>query len=895
MIGRLRAMLRQLRTLVRKDAVEREQRAEMAFHVDMQAEQYLRAGMAPAEARRAAHVAFGGVERFREARRQASRVRLLDDLVADVRYGIRSLARRRGFTAAVTLTLGLGIGGTAAIFSVVDGLFLRAPAGTRDAERLRRVYIERNEGVVRTGPGGGSGSYLDYTALRDNLRGAAHVATDVAPRLVDLGRGAEAEQIRAGIVSANYFATLGVRPAAGRFFSAEEDGVEGTHPVVVVSHAFAERRLGGAAAAPGAALLLNGRSVTVLGVTEKAFTGLQATRTEAWAPTALAVSLGLMFEGWRAEAEMIAIDYVVRLRESVDGAALEREATGILTNLAEAHPGIDPTPVAHTSGITPAAGPGRSPAAFLSLLLAAVAGLVLIIACANVANLLLARGMTRRRETAVRLSLGATRGRVARQHLAESLVLAALGGAAGVALAFLGLALTRQFPLPAGAGRLDGRVLAFTATLSLATGLLFGLAPALRAGRVATVPALKESRLHQSVAAGRARRGLVALQVALCALLLVGAGLFIRSLGQVAAVDPGLDYAHVTRVSVDLGKAGFTPQEREAFYEAARARLDALPEVAATAMVHFHPFASSAYGIGWRLTGVEEPGFREGPYRNLASPGYFAAIGTRITAGRDFTAADRAGEPTAIVNERMARGLAPGGSALNLCVALGSQVNDGGCTRIVGVVEDYAHRFLEAADVPMIFLPRERDPTAITWGGPALIVRTRAPAAAAAAAVRAAVQGMRPDLPYVLAEPLTETVRASVLPYRLAATLFSIFGALALTLAAVGLYGVLGYFVAERTAEIGIRRSLGAPSAQVVRLVVRQGMVPVLAGLAVGLAAAWGATRVVGSLLFGVDARDPLTFAGAASFLLVVAALAALLPARRAAGVDPMTALRTDD
>lgn len=347
-------------------------------------------------------------------------------------------------------------------------------------------------------------------------------------------------------------------------------------------------------------------------------------------------------------------------------------------------------------------------------------------------------------------------------------------------------------------------------------------------------------------------------------------------------------------VNVNLQRAGYAPDERERFYEDATRRLAALPEVERSAIVHFAPFSGMAFGIGWDLPGVEDAAFDLGPYRNLAGPGYFAAAGTRVLAGREFGAADADGEPTAIVNERMARALAPEGRAVGLCVALAEQVKDGGCTRIVGVVENHRHRYLEEADIPMVFLPRERDPGAISWGGPTLVVRARGQAADAAASVRAALQGVRPDLPYVRVQPLDEAVRSDVLPYRLGATLFTLFGSLALTLAAVGLYGVLSYFVTERTGEIGLRRSLGAPAMGVARLVARQGLLPVAVGLTVGLGAAWGGTRFIASLLFGVRPQDPLAFAAAAAFLVGVAALATLVPVRRATRVDPMVALREE-
>ncbi|MGH2352624.1 MAG: ABC transporter permease, partial [Chloroflexota bacterium] len=432
-MSRLKGLLRQLRTLFRKEAVDREQREEIAFHIEMQTQEFIRRGMSAAEARRAAHVAFGGVERYREARQQASWVRVIEETVADIGYTLRSLRRRPGFAAAVAVTLGLGVGGTTAIFSVVDGLFLRAPAGVRQADALRRIYIQRDEGDIRSGIGGASGSFVDYAVLRDGLRGATSVASFLSPRLDDLGSGVDAEQVRLGVVSQSYFGTLGVRPAAGRFFLPEEDTPAGAGTGVVVSHGFAERRLGGADAVLGETLRVNRQTLTVLGVAEKGFTGLDATPVDLWVPNHSAPLLGLLTpRSFETVLVVGMVHLVVRLSDGTDAAALEWEATTVLTHAAEQYAMLDPTPLALSSSLVPAAGPHRSSAADLSLWLGIVALLVLVIACANVANLLLARGMTRRRELAVRASLGATRGRVARQHLVESMTLALLGGVTGI-------------------------------------------------------------------------------------------------------------------------------------------------------------------------------------------------------------------------------------------------------------------------------------------------------------------------------------------------------------------------------------------------------------------------------------------------------------------------------
>jgi predicted permease len=452
-----------------------------------------------------------------------------------------------------------------------------------------------------------------------------------------------------------------------------------------------------------------------------------------------------------------------------------------------------------------------------------------------------------------------------------------------------------QFPLPPSAGQLDTRLLQFSFAVSLLTGMVFGVLPAVRSVQFDPIQGLKDSRVAGAITSSRTRRALVVVQVSLSLALLVGAGLFVRSLREVNAIDGGVDLDRLLAASVDLRRAGYSDEERENYYEHALARLSTLPNVERAAITHFEPFNGSGMAVSWDIPGRDAPDGTEGPYLNMAGAGYFETAGTRLLAGRTFDATDRSGgEPVAVVNEAMARLMADDGNMVGRCVPLGDQVRDGGCTHIIGVVETQRRRYLEDKPVPVVFLSRAQAPNAIRWGGPAVLVRTRGNPAHEAAAVRAALQGLSAELPYVKVQPLEELIRRDVLPYRLGATLFSLFGLLALALAALGLYGVLGYFVTERTAEIGIRRSLGAPVRDVTALVIRQGMVPVSAGVVVGIAGAFIGTRFLAALLFGVDARDPVVFGASAAFLFIVGLLASLVPALRAARVSPMVALRND-
>lgn len=895
----LKGRLKQLRVLLRKDDVERELDEELRYHIDMETEKNIRSGMSPDEARRAALLAFGGVERYKEEVREARWVRLFEDAGADFRFAARTLRRRPAFAVAVVLTLAIGIGGTTAVFSIVDGLFMRPPAGVDAPQDVVRLFVVRNEGAIQT-PDGGPGSYVDFEVLRNGPRGLEAVAGLLYAQEMDLGRGADAERLRGRAVTSNYFPLLGVRPHIGRLFYEQEDDVEGAHPVAVVSHAFWNTRLARDPRVLGRAIELNGKPLQIVGVAEKGFTGIDSDPVDVWVPMAMAAPLGLVGftgdSGWRQVAGMTVVRIVARLGAEADREAVVRDASAALRHAAESHPQLDPSPDAILAPLIPARGPHRAQSASLALWLGAVAGIVLAIAFANVVSLLVTRSTARRRELAVRVSLGAGRGRLTRQQLVEALLLTLIGGAAGILIAFLGTGVARQFPLPPGVGTVDLRVLVFALGVSLIAGLLLGLIASARSGWVDPMRGLRESRIQTPPSRRRLQRGLVAVQVALALTLLVGAGLFLGSLRKVYEIDPGVDVERLIAVSVDLSKVGYGSPEREAFYAEARRRLEALPGVERTAMIHFQPFGGSAMGIAYEIPGGHESTYAgEGPYVNLAGAGYFETAGTRILAGRAFREADGPGsEPIAVVNEAMARILAPAGEVVGLCVPLSGQIQSGGCTRIIGVVETERHRYLDDKPVPMVFLSRDRNPDAIPWGDKVLLVRTNHGAPAEPSVIRSAMQSLRSDLPYVAVQPVSERLRDEILPFRLGATLFTLFGVLGLTLAAVGLYGVLSYFVAERTPEIGVRKSLGASASAVVRLVVWQGFLPVGVGLIVGIALALAGAPLLSSLLFGVDSRDPLLFGGIAVFLVAIAMLSTVVPARRAARVDPMIALRAD-
>jgi predicted permease len=557
---------------------------------------------------------------------------------------------------------------------------------------------------------------------------------------------------------------------------------------------------------------------------------------------------------------------------------------------------LDPTPEVVLRPIVLASLAGSSWVVDLSLWLLIAAVLVLVISTANVANLLLARGVARRREFAMRLSLGAGGLRIARQQLTESIALAVFGAGAGFVVAYCGVALLRPFPLPPGAGRIDARLLGFSLALSLLTAIAFSVFPAWRSIQVDPVRVLKGSHASGALVRNPIRLTLVVLQVSLSFALLVGAALFVRSLGQVSAIRGGADLDHLLTVEVTL-RADDAPQLSRSyaeFFQRASLRLSNVSGVESAATVFFPPFEGWGWSVNWRVPGQKEY-WAGTTYLNVIGPEYFETAGTRLLRGRTILSTDQPGtEPVAVVNEAMALLLAKDGNPVGQCVDIRAPgLGRVPCLHIVGVAESQRNSYLDSEPVPTVFRAAAQVPQGIPYHSPMLLVRTTDDAAGRTAAVHAALQGLREDLPYVTVAPLTERLE-ELRPFQLGAMLFTLFAVLALLLAAVGLYAVLGYFVAERTSEVGVRRALGAPAVAVMRLVVWQSVVPVATGLAIGLLAALIGTRVLASYLYGVSPQDPVALTSAASCLIAVAAIATVLPVWRVLRIDPMVALRQD-
>jgi putative ABC transport system permease protein len=802
----------------------------------------------------------------------------------DLRYGARVLRKSPGFTAVAVAALALGIGANTAIFSVVDNVLLR-PLGYAEPSRLVALW---EEGKTRGFRGQTELAPANYFDLREQARAFERVAA-FSPHSLNLTGAGEPERLEGQRVSADLFPLLGVRPARGRWFLPEEDAF-GADRAVVFSHSLWVRRFGADPALVGRTVALDGVPHTVVGVMPPHFHF--PGREEFWVPMAMHPEEA----AGRGDHYLRAVG---RLREGVSSEAAGDEVRAFAERLARQYPetngglGMVVVPL-HEEFVG-----GARPA--LLILLGAV-GLVLLIACANVANLLLARAAARRREVAVRAALGAGRLRLVRQMLTESLLLATLGGAAGLLLAVWSVDLLSALVPPevAAAGRqpLDARVLLFTLAVSLVTGVVFGLAPALQSSNPRLSEALKEAGRYTGSGAGRgrARGALVVCEVAVALMLVVGAGLLLKGFWRLRAVEPGFRAEGVLTMKVILPAAKYAkPEQRRAFYDETLRRVAALPGVESAAMISFLPLTFRGMYFTFTAEGRPPATAAERPnavYR-VVSPDYFRAMGVPVLRGRAFAASDTAEAPAVMVVSRaMAERHWPGEDPIGRRLKVGPPDSRNPWATVVGVVGDVRHGALSNELEPEMYAPYAQETRGFTAPRD-LVVRTSAgDPLSLAAAVREAVWSVDKDQPVSGARTLEQVLGESVARQRLYLLLLGAFAGLALVLAAVGVYGVMSYAVAQRTHEIGVRVALGAGRADILRLVVGQGMLLGLAGVGVGLAGAFALTRVMSSLLYGVTATDPAVYASVALLITLVALLACYVPARRAMKVDPMEALR---
>jgi len=797
----------------------------------------------------------------------------------DLRYAVRTLARSPTLSLAAVLTLGLGIGANSAIFGVVDRLFFRPPAHVVDPDRVVRVSVTRTDprwGTIT----GGIGTYPDYLAFRARMRGFSTLAATMGASF-NLGVGDHARRVTAELVSASFFPLLGVRAERGRFFTEEEDRVGRPAYVAVVSHEFWRGEMEQSLDALGKILLVGHNAYTVIGVAPDNFAGLGLREPDLWLPLSAGAPEVMGNRNILTCCEF-GFRTIARLAPGVSAARAAAEGT-VLTRIE------DSTAILALNSARGALDPNFISDARLSIWLAVVSGIVLLIACANVANLLLARAVQRRREVAVRVALGAGRGRLIRQLYTESAVLAACGGTAAVFITLWAGPLLRAALLPDAttAGVLDLRVFAFTAGAVLVTALLAGLSPALHAGVPDLSSALKSGPREGGVQRSVTRSGLLVAQVALTLVLLTGAGLFITSLRHVQTLRLGFDADHLIVAGGDLSTLGYKTPEITAIYERIQERVARLPGVAGTSLSIGSPFGTPS------MFRVAVPGVDTLPYTPTGglfvagvTPDYFRTMGTTVRRGRVFTDADNAGaQRVVVVNQTMARLVWPGQDPIGKCMKIGDAPT---CSEVVGVVEDA--RLFKVTDelVMQYFIPLSQ------FGGPvtSLEVRTIGPADAMVAAVRREVQATSRELPYMSIDPMPQLFAGQLRVWRQGSMLLSLLGGLALLLAAVGLYGVLSYLVSQRTQELGIRIALGAARGDLLRLVVRQGIGITVVGVVIGVVGALAGGKAIAALLYGVSPHDPLVLGSVTLLLLSVAALASYLPARRATTVDPMVALR---
>ena len=817
----------------------------------------------------------------------------METLWQDLKFGVRALLKNPAFAAVAVVTLALGIGVNSTVFSIVNEYLFR-PLPVKDPDHLVALGTKDSTFEVPY-----EISYPNYEDLRDRTEVFAD-AIAFQNTVFNLSADGQAERAWAELVTGNYFSMLGVDPAVGRTFTEDEGRVPGAQSVVVLSYPYWQRRFGGQESAIGKAVRLNGLPFTIIGVAPESFKGTESVLAfDVYVPFGMKDQLYPKSAGRYRERGNTGLHVLARLKPGV-GLDQARSAVNVLAlQLEQEYPETNKSlgfAVELETHSRPVISIAESVPRIAGVFMALV-GLVLLIACANVANLMLARATGRQKEMAIRVALGASRARVARLLLTESMVLAAAGGAVGWLLSFWAvdwlssIRLSTDAPVRFNIGP-DWRVQVFSLCVALATGLIAGLAPALQSSSPNLNESLKEGG-RTSAASGRhrIRNLLVVGQISVSLLVLICAGLFIQSARNAEKIDIGFRTENLSMVSVDLEAQGYDDAKGKQFLKRLTDRIKTLPGVTDASLALSTPLGYSnsvddVYFEGHAAGRPEED--RTTIFSNLVGPGYFQTMGTAVLRGREFTERDNEASPgVAIVNETMARRYWPEQEALGKRIAL---KREGPYLEVVGVVRDGKYVFLGEEPRAFFYLPFEQH----YRGEMTLVLRSAGDDPGVLAGVRQVVRELDRDLPLYDVKTMTSHLRdgLALLFVRLAARLATAFGLLGLVLAVVGVYGVVSYSVSQRTHEIGIRMALGAQSFDVLKLVLGQGLVLTLAGVVIGLGAAFAVTRVMTSLLYGVSSSDPLTFSLISILLLGVALAASFIPARRALGVDPMVALR---
>ncbi len=894
MLSRLRHFLARLANVLRPGRSEPDLAREVAAHLAMLEDDFARRGLPPDEARVAARRAFGGVEQTKDRHRDARSFVWLDDARRDVQYAARLLRRDPLFTLTAALSLALGIGANTTVFTVANALLFRAPAGVAEPERLVDIGSSRNRA------GFGTVSYPNYLDLRDRATTLAGVyAQSLFPRAMSFGERGNAvdgERVYSTAVTANYFNVLGTAPAAGRLFGAGDGEQPGASPTVVLSHRFWVRRFDANPAVVGESVTLNGHPFTVIGVASEGFHGTGVRAGDVWIPMSVNADLTAQDAAALMNRSSTSLLVGARLKPGVSIAQAAAEADAIGLALAREYPDQNRVTGLRVQASSPVPGAAVPIAVFL-MLITALPLVVLIVACANLAGVLLARAAARRREIAVRLAMGASRGRLVRQMLAETLMLCVLGGAGGLVLArvlvSVIIALLPALPFPVDVSlALDGRAIAFTTGLVLVAALL---APALQGSKGDAAMALKDD--GDTLASLRLRHAFVIAQIALSILLVVVAGLFVRALQAVGSSNPGFELHGVELASLDLSMAGYTAATGPRFTRMLLDRVRTLPDVQRATIATVLPGGFETQRRAVTVPGVSPPAgqrFFDVDW-NVVDAGYFGTLRIPMMAGRDFTSADGDGTaPVAIVGDGTARQFWPGEDAVGKYIVQpqfgsgGRISNEAKTLRIIGVVHDVkSTSLIDGFSRSLVYVPLQQQYT------PAITIVARSTRGQRVAdEIRAAVAAVDPNLPIITSQTLEESTALGLTPQRVVVSVSGSLGFVGLLLAAIGIYGVTAYAVTRRTREIGIRMALGARRADVAGMILRRGMSLATIGSLIGLLLAAGASRVLVVFLFGTSPFEPAIFGGAAALFAVVAFAACYAPARRATMVDPLVALR---
>ncbi|HEX6808987.1 MAG TPA: ADOP family duplicated permease [Gemmatimonadaceae bacterium] len=887
------------RAIFRRRDMERELDAELRVHLEREAEKYERLGIPPELAARRARVAFGGVERTKDESRDRRGTAFIESIGQDVRYAARGIRAKPAFAAGIVLALALGIGANAAMFAVVDRLLLRPPAYLRHPSRVNRVYWSQT--VARQETVNENTSIARLIDLR-RLTHTLDAVTGFTTFNIAVGDGDAAHAIPVAGVSAAYFGLFDARPALGRFFRADEDSLPVGAQVAVLGYGYWQAVFGGRDVL-GTKLHIGRLWFTVIGVAPKAFAGLDD-RDVSGAP---AIWLPLAAFAWNMRPEDHTRDYhwqsfqiAVERAPGVTVAQAIADLSDAFVRSRLSQQPQNPEWAATVRGqrshavlgpVQADRGPTAGPEAKIVVWVSGVALIVLVIACANVANLHLARALARRREIALRLALGVGRARLVRQLFTESLLLAALGGVLGLAVAQWGGAAVRALFVHDAAGTLlfaDRRMVAMTLLLTVLAALATGLAPALYALEGDIAQLLGAGAREAGHRRSPLRRSLLLVQAVLSVVLLIGAGLFVRSLVNVRQLHMGYDVRPVLVVTENMRGVKMPTPERKALEDRLATAAASQPGVVAATPAASVPFW--AFEGRWLyVAGIDSVSLLGNFIMQAGDTSYFRTLGTRLLLGRGFTAGDRSGAaPVMVVSAGMARALWPGQTPLGKCIRFDADTMP--CTTVVGVAEDLHLRSFGSTRDFAYYVPIAQD----TESTGMLLVRVEGDAAASAERVRRALQPLMPGAAYLTAVPLGTIIDPAMDSWRLGATMFVAFGTLALVLAAVGLYSVIAHGVVQRRQELGVRLALGAPRPRVVAMVVGDGVRTVLAGVLAGSAAGVAAARWSGALLFHESPTDPLVYVGVAAVVIVVALLATAAPAAAAGRVDPTVTLRGD-